>query len=218
VSVFLEQLEYYPSTISLTTNRLGEFDPAFQSRIHLTIGYSDLDERQRAEIWKYNLTQACNGTIPKDMSMDEVAKGFSRDLPNLNGRQIKNIISLVRTVVNSGQNITLIEAIRVLHSMNEGGQRWRQSSNNLTRQLPAIPIPASPLLTKSEIEEKIDALQLSVPTRHENLSLQDTTKIGSGSRERNTSRHGEKRIVRLGFKRSTNILFVIPNINQPGTT
>ncbi|KAB2568835.1 Katanin p60 ATPase-containing subunit A1 [Lasiodiplodia theobromae] len=37
VSVFLRLLEYYRGVLLLTTNRVSAFDPAFESRIHLTI-------------------------------------------------------------------------------------------------------------------------------------------------------------------------------------
>jgi len=40
----------------LTTNRVGTFDEAFKSRIHLAIRYSDLDEDQRVEIWRNFIT------------------------------------------------------------------------------------------------------------------------------------------------------------------
>lgn len=36
----------------LTTNRVGTFDDAFISRIHLTIYYEDLGEKERQQIWK----------------------------------------------------------------------------------------------------------------------------------------------------------------------
>jgi hypothetical protein len=46
----------------LTTNRLQDFDDAFQSRIHLTIRYAALDNTRRANIWRNFLKKVNSGT------------------------------------------------------------------------------------------------------------------------------------------------------------
>ena len=51
VSVFLRAIEYYKGILFLTTNRVGHFDPAFFSRIHVYIGYKPLDKEGRKRIW-----------------------------------------------------------------------------------------------------------------------------------------------------------------------
>lgn len=51
VSVFLRAMEYYRGILFLTTNRVGHFDPAFFSRIHVYIGYRPLDTEGRKRIW-----------------------------------------------------------------------------------------------------------------------------------------------------------------------
>lgn len=45
VSVFLRVLEYYSGILFLTTNRIGTFDPAFRSRIHMSLFYPRLSIR-----------------------------------------------------------------------------------------------------------------------------------------------------------------------------
>lgn len=52
VSVFLRKMEYFQGLLFLTTNRIGQIDDAFLSRIHVVIGYTPLTEEQRAAIWK----------------------------------------------------------------------------------------------------------------------------------------------------------------------
>jgi SpoVK/Ycf46/Vps4 family AAA+-type ATPase len=52
VSVFLRLLEYYQGVMFLTTNRIDAFDPAFESRIHLTIQFSKLDFDARLHVWR----------------------------------------------------------------------------------------------------------------------------------------------------------------------
>jgi SpoVK/Ycf46/Vps4 family AAA+-type ATPase len=42
-SVFLRSLEYYAGILFLTTNRVGGIDPAFKSRIHMSLFYPRLD-------------------------------------------------------------------------------------------------------------------------------------------------------------------------------
>jgi hypothetical protein len=51
VSVFLRAMEYYRGILFMTTNRVGHFDPAFFSRIHVYIGYKPLDKEGRKRIW-----------------------------------------------------------------------------------------------------------------------------------------------------------------------
>lgn len=41
----------------LTTNRVQIFDQAFQSRIHISLEYTDLDKKSRKGIWETFLTQ-----------------------------------------------------------------------------------------------------------------------------------------------------------------
>jgi SpoVK/Ycf46/Vps4 family AAA+-type ATPase len=42
ITMFLRMLEYYRGIMFLTTNRVNDFDPAMQSRIHLAIKYPPL--------------------------------------------------------------------------------------------------------------------------------------------------------------------------------
>lgn len=49
--VFLRALDYFQGILFLTTNRVGSFDEAFMSRIHVQIGYDPLDDESRKKIW-----------------------------------------------------------------------------------------------------------------------------------------------------------------------
>ena len=42
-SIFLRSLEYYAGILFLTTNRVGSIDPAFKSRIHISLFYPRFD-------------------------------------------------------------------------------------------------------------------------------------------------------------------------------
>ncbi|KAK6449544.1 hypothetical protein FP744_10005794 [Trichoderma asperellum] len=55
VAVFLRVLEYYAGILFLTTNRIGDFDEAFASRIHVSLYYPPLDLKSTRKIFKLNL-------------------------------------------------------------------------------------------------------------------------------------------------------------------
>jgi hypothetical protein len=52
VSVFLRELEQYQGIMFLTTNRIGTFDDAFLSRIHVGLLYKALTDDDREKIWQ----------------------------------------------------------------------------------------------------------------------------------------------------------------------
>jgi SpoVK/Ycf46/Vps4 family AAA+-type ATPase len=54
VSVFLRALEYFRGVLFLTTNRIGAFDDAFISRIHVALHYKRLSDDYRSKIWDKN--------------------------------------------------------------------------------------------------------------------------------------------------------------------
>ena len=101
VSVFLRVLEYYSGILFLTTNRVGTFDSAFRSRIHMSLFYPKLDLKASLEIWKMNLdrTKRLWGENIEIESKErdkilKFAEEHFRDSQELkitwNGRQIRN--------------------------------------------------------------------------------------------------------------------------------
>lgn len=50
VSIFLRLLEYYKGILFLTTNRVDNIDAAFESRIHLSLQYEELDTASRHHV------------------------------------------------------------------------------------------------------------------------------------------------------------------------
>ncbi|KAK4222320.1 P-loop containing nucleoside triphosphate hydrolase protein [Podospora fimiseda] len=97
VSVFLRLLEHYDGILVLTTNRVGTFDEAFNSRIHFALRYYNLDEEQRVEIWR-NFIRMLAKTKERidiqdlEMNVNKLAQ------VELNGRQIRNVIILARSL------------------------------------------------------------------------------------------------------------------------
>ena len=92
MSVFLRVLEYYAGILFLTTNRVGSFDEAFRSRIHLSLYYPPLDKDSTTKIWKNNLDRIeRSGRLAFNR---EKIMGFADKLfkngTRWNGRQIRN--------------------------------------------------------------------------------------------------------------------------------
>ncbi|KAL7952745.1 hypothetical protein V8C34DRAFT_318782 [Trichoderma compactum] len=54
-AAFLRVLEYYAGILFLTTNRIGDFDEAFTSRIHISLYYPELNKKKTVDIFKLNL-------------------------------------------------------------------------------------------------------------------------------------------------------------------
>lgn len=102
VSVFLRTLEYYDGILFLNTNRVGVLDPAFKSRIHISLYYPKLSRKASSEIWRNHIRKAkdyfekrgWNKSIRKSEIM-EFSKQHFKDLRSeqsepWNGRQIRN--------------------------------------------------------------------------------------------------------------------------------
>lgn len=101
VSVFLRVLEYYSGILFLTTNRVGAFDQAFRSRIHMSLFYPRIEECATITIWEMNINRAREIWGDK-LSIDEpdrkgILKFASKHYKELaesettwNGRQIRN--------------------------------------------------------------------------------------------------------------------------------
>lgn len=100
VSVFLRILEYYSGILFLTTNRVGAFDDAFRSRIHLTLYYPKLDEEQSYKVWETNIkrvTRMNKERIHDGLPKIKMQKGrilrfaeLNYETLQWNGRQIQN--------------------------------------------------------------------------------------------------------------------------------
>lgn len=99
VSVFLSMLEYYSGILFLTTNKIGTFDEAVKSRIHVSLYYKELDKAQTLDIWKFNLerireTREGRVSFDQDAMMKWMKRFFKgnakQKMRPWNGRQIRN--------------------------------------------------------------------------------------------------------------------------------
>lgn len=100
IIVFLRILEYYSGILFLTTNRVGTLDPAFRSRIHVTLYYRKLNRKRALMIWETNLRRlhrlnedrVQQGLKAVEFDHKSIVKYAEKHLADLkwNGRQIRN--------------------------------------------------------------------------------------------------------------------------------
>ncbi|EHK48769.1 hypothetical protein TRIATDRAFT_185690, partial [Trichoderma atroviride IMI 206040] len=88
VAVFLRTLEYYTGILFLTTNRVGTFDEAFTSRIHISLYYPPLDASSTLAVFH-------RGTAELELderSIDKFILDYygRNEEARWNGRQIRN--------------------------------------------------------------------------------------------------------------------------------
>ncbi|KAK7728803.1 hypothetical protein SLS63_006411 [Diaporthe eres] len=87
-------MEYYRGILFLTTNRVGHFDDAFVSRVHVVIRYDNLSDKDRSMIWTqfFNKLQAERG---KYITISRKARRYVLEDEEVtkipwNGREIRN--------------------------------------------------------------------------------------------------------------------------------
>jgi len=97
VGIFLRLMDYYRGLLFLTSNRAEVIDKAFKSRITLQLDYPELDLKARGQVWQIMLTEA-GLPVPK-ATIQKMAQH------ELNGRQIRNLVRLMKAI--HGTKITL---------------------------------------------------------------------------------------------------------------
>ncbi|KAG9254327.1 P-loop containing nucleoside triphosphate hydrolase protein [Emericellopsis atlantica] len=102
VCVMLRILEYHPGILFLTTNRVRNLDPAFESRITLAIRYESLDRDARLRVWESQLANL-PGPVASDIDCAALAA------QQLNGRQIKNTMRLALSLATD-QGVALTQS------------------------------------------------------------------------------------------------------------
>ena len=103
-------MEYFQGLFFLTTNRIGQIDDAFLSRVSLVIGYDELNDTSRAQIWKGFFEKLETDMEEKRkkgkkpiIEIDRYAKKYvlhDDEVRNLkwNGREIRNALQTAITL------------------------------------------------------------------------------------------------------------------------
>jgi SpoVK/Ycf46/Vps4 family AAA+-type ATPase len=90
---FLRALEFYDGILFLTTNRVGAFDDAFISRIHIQLYYPEFDDVSRRKVWKTfidKLRRERGDYIRLNIDAREYLEGNELRAVKWNGREIRN--------------------------------------------------------------------------------------------------------------------------------
>ncbi|RYP82370.1 hypothetical protein DL769_001695 [Monosporascus sp. CRB-8-3] len=92
VASFLRALEFYDGILFLTTNRVGTFDDAILSRVHIQLFYPDLDEDQRYRMWMtfINKLEADRPSMQIKYALKEYLRSSEMRNFKMNGREIRN--------------------------------------------------------------------------------------------------------------------------------
>ncbi|KAK8211519.1 hypothetical protein M8818_003172 [Zalaria obscura] len=101
VSVFPRVLEYYEGILILTTNRVGDFDEAFTSRIHVMLHYPELRETAIQKIWKdmrERLEDICPDIILTEPAETYIMESKEVQKTRWNGRQVRNAFQTAITL------------------------------------------------------------------------------------------------------------------------
>ena len=114
---FLRRMEYFRGLLFLTTNRVGQIDDAFMSRVHFAIGYEKLTIDSRREIWKGFFKKLEKERAGK-IRIGPTAKKYVLENEEvqhivLNGREIRNALQTAITLaeyesLESGEPVDLI--------------------------------------------------------------------------------------------------------------
>ena len=102
----------------LTTNRVGTFDSAFQSRIHLTIEYPKLDFRSKMLVWRTFVRPRGDASqYGSNIGDNELEALASMDM---NGREIKNIVKTARLLASQKKMPLAMEHVATVLRVKEG--------------------------------------------------------------------------------------------------
>ncbi|KAI1075434.1 P-loop containing nucleoside triphosphate hydrolase protein [Whalleya microplaca] len=117
VAIFLRLLEYYRGMLFMTTNRVEAIDPAFQSRIHLTIQYPRLSVEARRQIWERFAHNSRQGSTLQSQDFSELQS------LDINGRDIKNLVKTAQLLASHENSPLSIEHIRTVLDVSRVGRQ-----------------------------------------------------------------------------------------------
>ncbi len=129
--MLLRVLEYYEGILFLTTNRVETIDPAFKSRIHLSIAYPPLSADARRELWNSSILRANRGQTPEWLTAAFVDYLMEK---KVNGREIKNIVrvghSLARKEKRDMKTADLLRGLNSLEQFEIDFGMWSEQRKN----------------------------------------------------------------------------------------
>ncbi|KAH8649230.1 hypothetical protein BX600DRAFT_111809 [Xylariales sp. PMI_506] len=142
-SVFLRSLEYYAGILFLTTNRVGGIDPAFKSRIHVSLYYPRLDLHSTLSLHKLFIARTKEQQKQFNSHLFQINEGqilrfaerhFKRlqksNFPTWNGRQIRNAfqtaIALAENEARANPGVPIVLGKEQFKTVAEGAQEFEE--------------------------------------------------------------------------------------------
>lgn len=117
VGVFLRVLEYYRGVLFMTTNRGTITDDAIISRTTARFAYDPPDKEDQFKLWKILSEQN-----RVELSDEDIRKIYE-SLPELSGRDIKNLLKLAMVAsANKGDRVTP-ELVKFVSRFKQSGQK-----------------------------------------------------------------------------------------------
>ena len=124
--MFLRVLEYYAGVLFLTTNRVGDFDEAFTSRIHVSLYYPALNHEKTVEVFKINIELIKERFKDKkriiiidDIIAFALDHFFKHTQARWNGRQIRNAcqtaLALAEFEAQGNSHETVLKPDAIIH-------------------------------------------------------------------------------------------------------
>ncbi|KAI9774036.1 MAG: hypothetical protein M1839_001921 [Geoglossum umbratile] len=133
VSVFLRVMEYYQGVLFLTTNRVGHFDDAFISRIHVVLHFTDFTPESRAQVWSifFKKLERDRPDIKVHWDVKEyVDQTFQTAVAlaeyEANGKDIIFKVDHLRQVVHMSRNFKTY--LETLHKADEQKRAWKKNN------------------------------------------------------------------------------------------
>ncbi|KAI1659699.1 P-loop containing nucleoside triphosphate hydrolase protein [Daldinia decipiens] len=140
VAGFLRALEFYDGILFLTTNRVGSFDDAFISRVHLQLYYSDFDDDQRRQVWQTfidKLAKERGDCMRLNVDAKDYIRGAEIKALKWNGREIRNAfqtaVSLAEYDAEKGEDGKIMITDEHLRAVVELSKDFKNYLNELHR-------------------------------------------------------------------------------------
>ena len=130
VSIFLRRMEYFRGLLFLTTNRVGQIDDAFLSRVTVVLQYDHLTDDTRKKIWsgffkklqkdsEHRASKNDDSDDNRKIEVDRYAQKYVLNDPEVkdlkwNGREIRNALQTAISLANykavkDGQVANIVE-------------------------------------------------------------------------------------------------------------
>ncbi|KAI6914539.1 hypothetical protein KC318_g3068 [Hortaea werneckii] len=214
VSIFLRQLEYYSGLLILTTNRVGEFDEAFVSRIHMKLHFPSLDESSTMEIKNAFQTAVALAYWDWEQEKQEaLAKGKkAKEKPVLRKSHFEDVAKTSLHFDNSMDKLYgavgidgkrrkgafVREAERLRYRHDDRAQelpppiQYARGGGSSTAGKPASATANASTLTVDDLQRQLDALRAGTPVQASSSATAGASRDDASSSEDSSDEDSEE--------------------------